>query len=249
MNYSFTSKNNRYASNPNYYNVPNSRPFLEHIKYLKIIHEPPDVDVAVEEIYRKCKLFPVIGMDCEWTATRQKNQKPDVALLQIATKDGWCVLFRTCFMSKVPASLVKLLADPAVMKVGVGIYSDGKFLKQKFKNLEVKSLFDLRYFSRLCNVFSRNETLKELTKALLPFELQKENVLTFNWEREKLDDEMVQYAALDALAGILIFEKLLPLFHEQESEEPFHSTSRSELIKRYFTDRDSPCYQFLDTKL
>lgn len=108
------------------------------------------------------------------------------------------------------------------MKVGVGIYSDGKFLKQKFKNLEVKSLFDLRYFSRLCNVFSRNETLKELTKALLPFELQKENVLSFNWEREKLDEEMVQYAALDALAGILIFEKLLPLFHEQVNSEKFY---------------------------
>lgn len=44
-------------------------------------------------------------MDCEWTATRIKNKKPDVALLQIATRDGYCVLFRTCFMNEVPASL------------------------------------------------------------------------------------------------------------------------------------------------
>lgn len=44
-------------------------------------------------------------MDCEWTATRIKNKKPNVALLQIATADGCCFLFRTCFMNEVPASL------------------------------------------------------------------------------------------------------------------------------------------------
>lgn len=110
------------------------------------------------------------------------------------------------------------------MKVGVGIYSDGKFLKQKYKNLQVKALFDLRYFTRLCNVFSKNESLKELTRTLLPFELQKENVLNFVWECHKLDEEMIHYAALDALAGVLIFEKLLPLFHEQvkRMQSTFH---------------------------
>lgn len=247
MNYSFSNKSNGFF--PNYYNISTITSNLRPIKNLKIVYKNEDVDKAVEEIYRKCITFPVIGMDCEWTATRIKNKKPDVALLQIATRDGYCVLFRTCFMNEVPASLSKLLADPNIMKVGVGIYSDGKFLKQKYKNLQVKALFDLRYFTRLCNVFSKNESLKELTRTLLPFELQKENVLNFVWECHKLDEEMIHYAALDALAGVLIFEKLLPLFHEQESEEPFHVTPRSELIKRYFIYQDSPCYQFLDTKL
>lgn len=49
--------------------------------------------------------FPVIGLDCEWTPVRRKNQKADVALLQIATIDGSCVLFRTCMMSEIPNSL------------------------------------------------------------------------------------------------------------------------------------------------
>lgn len=108
----------------------------------------------------------------------------------------------------------ELLSDPCILKVGVGIFNDGEFLKHKYPELNIKGRFDIRYFSRFCNVFSKNESLKELTKALLPFELQKENILQYKWD-DYLDNEMVQYAALDALAGVLIFEKLLPLFHEQ----------------------------------
>lgn len=59
-------------------------------------------------VYRRCKKFPVIGMDCEWTPVHRKKEKPDVALLQIATNDGFCILLRTCFMTELPhAMLVK----------------------------------------------------------------------------------------------------------------------------------------------
>ncbi|XKL62466.1 hypothetical protein PGB90_002299 [Kerria lacca] len=218
------------------------------ITKLIVIYKPEDVIAAVEEIYQRCKKFPVIGMDCEWTPVHRKKEKPDVALLQIATNDGFCILLRTCFMTELPHAMLELLSDPCILKVGVGIFNDGEFLKHKYPELNIKGRFDIRYFSRFCNVFSKNESLKELTKALLPFELQKENILQYKWD-DYLDNEMVQYAALDALAGVLIFEKLLPLFHEQESEVPFHTISSSELIERYFFNRNSICNPFVDTKL
>jgi len=100
------------------------------ISELIIIHEPDDVIEAVQQIYqyvfflcttplrsksfsiiafilcRRCLSYPVIGLDCEWTPVRRKKQLPDVALLQIATRDGYCVLFRTCFMEEVPLPLL-----------------------------------------------------------------------------------------------------------------------------------------------
>lgn len=100
------------------------------------------------------------------------------------------------------------------MKVGVGIFHDGLFLKDKFPQMRVNSRLDLRHLSRYCKIHSKRESLAALTHALLPFELQKKNVLSYKWEKD-LSDEMVLYAALDALAAVLIFDKLLPLFHEK----------------------------------
>lgn len=96
--------------------------------------------------------------------------------------------------------------------MGVNIFYDGKFLRDKYPQMRVNSRFDLRHLSRYCKV--KKESLAALTKALLPFELEKKNILTYKWENA-LSDEMVKYAALDALAGVLIFDKLLSLFHTQ----------------------------------
>ena len=45
---------------------------------------------------------PIIGLDCEWVTPRpqagsKKGCRPHkVALLQLATASGWCVLVRLC---------------------------------------------------------------------------------------------------------------------------------------------------------
>ena len=193
--------------------------------------------------------FPVVGLDCEWTPVRKKNQKADVALLQIATIDGSCFLFRTCLMDKISHSLAAFLDDPNILKVGVGISTDVTFLKDKFNELTIRSYFDLRHLARMCNIFSERESLSDLTKAILDFELQKDIILDCVWEQTILNESWVQYAALDALVGVRIFEKLLPLFHEQESDEPFNVISRIDLIKKYFINLGSPCYQFLNRNM
>ena len=47
--------------------------------------------------------MPVLGFDCEWV-TRGSSRRP-VALLQLATLDGLCVLIRLCRLSQIPDDL------------------------------------------------------------------------------------------------------------------------------------------------
>jgi len=49
-----------------------------------------------------------------------------VALLQMALSDGFCVLVRTCQIEKFPESLKEILARYDVIKLGVAVGEDGK---------------------------------------------------------------------------------------------------------------------------
>ena len=49
-----------------------------------------------------------------------------VALLQMALSDGFCVLVRTCQIEKFPESLKQVLARYDVIKLGVAVCEDGK---------------------------------------------------------------------------------------------------------------------------
>ena len=120
-----------------------------------------------------------------------------------------------CNLSKIFTFFQAFLDDPNILKVGVGISTDASNLKDKFNELTIRSCFDLRHLARMCNIFCEKESLSGLTKSLLDIELQKDIILDCVWEQKILKESWVQYAALDALVGVRIFEKLLPLFHEQ----------------------------------
>ena len=56
-----------------------------------------------EELLHEIKRVPIIGLDCEWVTPRpqpggsKEGCRPHkVALLQLATASGWCVLVRLC---------------------------------------------------------------------------------------------------------------------------------------------------------
>ena len=55
--------------------------------------------------------YQVMGFDCEWVSGEDGKARP-VALLQLATSSGLCVLVRLCFFSGVlPVTLYHLMAD------------------------------------------------------------------------------------------------------------------------------------------
>ena len=60
---------------------------------LVVVSRPEDWTRGVSsQLRRDLALLPVLGLDCEWVS-RGKHQAP-VALLQIATISGLCVLLR-----------------------------------------------------------------------------------------------------------------------------------------------------------
>ena len=82
----------------------------------------------------------VLGFDTETRASFKKNQRYDVALLQLATETH-AYLFR---LNKFPLNpeLTAILADPGIVKAGVAIRDDVKVL-QKRLDFEDKNFVDL----------------------------------------------------------------------------------------------------------
>jgi len=73
-----------------------------------------------------------------------------VSLLQMASASGLCVLVRLPRLvasgQPVPKTLLDIMADDAVLKVGVGCWEDACKLLQDY-SLPVKGSVDLRYLA------------------------------------------------------------------------------------------------------
>ncbi|XP_033706902.1 exonuclease 3'-5' domain-containing protein 2 isoform X2 [Tursiops truncatus] len=102
--------------------------------------------------------FPVLGIDCEWVNSEGKASP--LSLLQMACPSGFCALVRLpkliCGGRALPKTLLDVLADGTILKVGVGCSEDASKLLQDY-GLVVKGCLDLRYLA----MRQRNSTLEE----------------------------------------------------------------------------------------
>ncbi|XP_049626332.1 exonuclease 3'-5' domain-containing protein 2 [Suncus etruscus] len=157
--------------------------------------------------------FPVLGIDCEWVNLEGKTSP--LSLLQMASPSGFCVLVRlpkmVCGGKTLPKTLLDMLADGSILKVGVGCSEDANKLLQDY-GLIVKGCLDLRYLAMrqrnnlLCNGLS----LKSLAETVLNFPLDKSLQLRCsNWNAENLTKDQVVYAARDAQISVALFLHLL----------------------------------------
>jgi hypothetical protein len=91
------------------------------------------------------------------------------------------------------------LADPQVAKVGQGISSDVRFLKEDFENVsETVSFIDLYKVS--LRLQCQPKSLQGMVGVFLRKRLLKDMRIS-NWESETLRQEQIQYAAVDAWAS------------------------------------------------
>ncbi|GCB65742.1 hypothetical protein scyTo_0013496 [Scyliorhinus torazame] len=158
--------------------------------------------------------YPLIGIDCEWISITGKPNP--VSLLQLASYSGLCLLVRMAQLTKdgrlLPKTLLDLLGNGSVLKVGVDAFEDGSKL---FRNycITVRGCLDVRYLvmrqSRKCN-FTCALSLKSLAQDILHFTLDKSlHLRCSNWEAEELTNEQVTYAAQDAQVSVALFFHLL----------------------------------------
>lgn len=165
-----------------------------------------ECEIAVENLRRKCADFRVLGFDCEWV-TDAGRRRP-VALLQLASGDGFCALIRLCHIKELPQGLEQILEDATVFKVGVVPSDDAKYLMQDY-GIRVHGCLDLRHLMKQNETLSRGG-LAGMAQNLLGIELDKSwRIRCSDWEASALSAHQVQYASQDALVAVDIFSKLV----------------------------------------
>lgn len=147
----------------------------------------------------------VVGFDTETKPSFVKNQIFTPALLQVATHER-AFLFRLKFFD-LPQEMADFLSNPELLKVGVGIHDDLLGLKRIIQ-FNPAGFVDLAQEARKRGF--KNEGLRGLAGIFLQKRLSKGAKL-MNWENEVLPEKMMRYAALDAVLGIKIYDKLMEI--------------------------------------
>ncbi len=164
--------------------------------------------VLVDDLKTFYEVFPrllgkdLLGFDTETRPTFTKGGRNQVSLIQLSTADLAC-LFR---INKIglPRELVDLLADPKVIKAGVAVHDDIRFLKV-VKKFNPGGFIDLQNFVKDYGI--QIAGLKKLTAIVLGFRISKRQQVT-DWEAEQLSEAQQIYAATDAWVCHQIYSKL-----------------------------------------
>ena len=94
----------------------------------------------------ECELWPCFPL----LQVNSEGKASPLSLLQMASPSGFCVLVRLpkliCGGKTLPKTLLDILADGTILKVGVGCSEDASKLLQDY-GLVVKGCLDLRYLA------------------------------------------------------------------------------------------------------
>lgn len=144
-----------------------------------------------------------------------------VALLQVSTEDT-CFLFRLNRIG-LPQSLLRLLEDTSVLKVGLSLKDDLAMLKRR-GDFRPGNFLDLQEFVRKVGI--EDMSLQKIYANLFREKISKGQRLT-NWEAEILTDGQKLYAATDAWACVRIYNELNELM-QTRNYELIAKTNRTE---------------------
>jgi ribonuclease D len=165
--------------------------------------------VLVDNLKTFYEAFPrllrsdVLGFDTETRPTFKKGKKNAVSLIQLSTEDLACLI--RINKIGIPDELVDLLSDPSVIKAGVAVHDDIRFLKG-VRKFSPDGFIDLQDFVKDFGIQSSG--LKKLAAIVLGFRISKRQQVT-DWEAERLTEAQQIYAATDAWVCYQIYKKLL----------------------------------------
>ncbi|NLV17887.1 MAG: 3'-5' exonuclease domain-containing protein 2 [Bacteroidetes bacterium] len=144
----------------------------------------------------------ILGFDTETKPSFRKGMKNKVSLIQLST-DNMACLFRINKLG-FPDELADILANPEIIKTGVALHDDIRFLK-KLKQFIPDGFIDLQDYVKGFGIESSG--LKKLTAIVLGFRISKRQQVT-DWEADELTDAQKIYAATDAWVCREIYLKL-----------------------------------------
>lgn len=168
---------------------------------VNVIEYPEQVVTIVEKLQNE----EIIGFDTETKPSFKKGVSHDVSLLQLSTEDE-AFLFRLN-VTGFNGTLTKLLSNPGIKKIGVGIRDDLRGLKQ-LNNFTPKGFIDIQELAPKYGI--EVLSLKNLAGLLLGIRISKRQRLS-NWEADSLSEGQILYAATDAWVALKIYNKIKKL--------------------------------------
>lgn len=161
----------------------------------------------------------IFGIDTETKPSFTKGKTNKVALMQLSTNDC-CFLFRLNRIG-LPPSLVNLLENKDVVKVGLSLHDDFAALKKRAK-VNPEAVIELQEYVRAFGI--KDQSLQKIYAILFNRKISKSQQLS-NWEADALTESQQLYAATDAWACLQIYNKLKELkesgnFELAPEEEP-----------------------------
>jgi ribonuclease D len=181
----------------------NKLPEFELTKEIILIERSEEAILALDEISKAS----AVGLDTETRPAFKKGESYDPALLQVATLEK-VYLFRLQFFTW-PIELIHFFENQNIIKVGVNIKDDA-FALNKVHPFTPRGFIDVAYEAKLLQI--ENQGLRGLTALLLNQRLPKGTKLS-NWERRELSPIQLKYAAIDAMASLLVYENLMQRVH------------------------------------
>lgn len=168
---------------------------------IHVVQSEAEADKAVAYL----KSRPAIGIDSETRPSFTKGQSYKVALLQISSEEC-CFLFRLN-MTGLTKSLIELLENPEVIKIGLSLKDDFMMLHKR-ASFRPQGCVELQDYVRQFGI--QDKSLQKIYAILFKEKISKSQRLS-NWEADVLTDRQKQYAATDAWACLNIYNLLQEL--------------------------------------
>lgn len=169
-----------------------------------------EADRAVEYLMSQ----PILGFDTE-TKPRFQSGKGSykVALLQVSTPDT-CFLFRLNQIGGIPPSVIRLLSDTTITKVGLSWHDDLMMLHRRAE-FQTGTFVEIQEMVKTIGI--QDLSLQKIFANLFGKRISKTQRLS-NWEADVLSVGQELYAATDAWACIEIYNELKRLHDTQDFE-------------------------------
>jgi ribonuclease D len=160
-------------------------------------------------------LGPVVAIDCETMGLNPHRDR--LCLVQLSAGDGVAHLVQIAPDQTEAPNLVRLLADPAVLKLFHFARFDIAVLKHRFKVL-AQPVWCTKIASKLVRTYTDRHGLKHLLADLLGIDISKFQQ-TSDWGAAELTEAQLAYAAADVLHLHRLKAALEPLLRREGRAE------------------------------
>lgn len=145
----------------------------------------------------------IVGFDTETRPSFKKGVVRNMALMQIATFSE-CFLFRINTIG-IPEVLKEFLEDNSITKVGLSLKDDFGVLKRSYSDFTPNGFIEIQKVAEDFHI--ADKSLQKIYAILFNKRISKGQRLT-NWEATILTEAQQEYAAIDALACLEIYQFL-----------------------------------------